>query len=284
MPNAEFEATTMKQAQFDSITRLFSERRTRRAALAAAGAGVAAIGLARAAAQDATPEASPVALEFSDAAGTPFMFVQTFASGSLTPTEGSEGELVLAADHGAGQTLFFSDRPERIVGMVPTEDFLGASGTGGLGYTPADPPNAALVIAGENGSPSEILVVELMDPKYDAAEASVTYTVKVLEDVSSIDLNLEQVSPAATDTAREFGAASLFIDDCPDGEVYCIIGLDTPVNVYSSGFCWDESGLCCYACANSGLGWWSDYCNRNNPGCNGQCQATFRETWACNPD
>jgi hypothetical protein len=274
----------MKQAQFDSITRLFSERRTRRAALAAAGAGVAAIGLARAAAQDATPEASPVAAEISDAKGTTFMFVQTFGSGSLAPKEGADGELVLTADHLAGQTLFFSDRPERVVGMVSTEAFLGASGTGGMGFTPSDPPNAALVFASDDGSQSEIAVVELIEPQFDASAGTVSYTMKVLEDVTAVDLNLEQMSSAATDTARNFGAASLFIDDCPDGEVYCIIGLDTPVNVYSSGFCWDESGLCCYACANSGLGWWSDYCNRNNPGCNGQCQATFRETWACNPD
>jgi hypothetical protein len=277
----------MNQSQFDTIARFFGERRTRREALAAAGAGVAALGLGRVSAQDATPVGSPVARGSSDASGTTFMFVQTFGSGSLAPSEGAAGELVLTADHLAGQTLFCSDRPERIVGMVPTETFLGASGTGGMGFTPSDPPNAALVFGGDGDSPAEIAVVELIDPRYDAATGNVAYTVKVLEDVTSIDLNLGQTPLAQIDAMRDFGAASLFIDDCPDGEVYCLGGDGSNVAVIDSGFCWDESGLCCYPCAANDIVYWTNYCNdtyNQSWECNDQCTAQYRETWACAPD
>ncbi len=270
----------MNQSQFDTITRLFAERKSRREAIVAAGAGVAALGVARVAAQSASPVASPVG-DALETTGTEFLFVQTFGSGSLAPADGDAGMLLLTADHVAGQTLFFSDRPARTVGMVSTERFLGASGTGGLDFTPADPPNAALVFTGEDGSADRVAVVELIDPRYDAAAGQVTYAVKVLDDVSSVDMNLEQAPLSVVDAPLDFGAASLFIDDCPDGEVYCSTSVDNTVNVYNSGFCWDTGNLCCYACAADNLAWWTNYCNQNNPDCNGQCYAAYRETWAC---
>jgi hypothetical protein len=272
----------MDRSQFDSVTRFFAARKNRREALGAAGAGIAALGVAGIAAHDATPEASPVAVPV-EGSGTEFLFVQTLGAGSLAPASEGDGTMVLTADHLAGQTLYFSDRPERIVGMAPTEQFLGASGTGGLGFTPSDPPNAALVFGGSDGAADQVAVVELIDPRYDAASGQVTYTVKLLDDVSQVDMTLEQTPVTVTDAVQEFTAASLFIDDCPDGEVYCSTSVDNTVNVYNSGFCWDTLNLCCYACAANSLQWWTDYCNQNNPGCNGQCYAAYRETWAC-PD
>lgn len=270
----------MDQSQFDTIARVFAARKSRREALAFGGAGVAALGLAGVAAQSATPVASPVG-DAPDATGTEFLFVQTFGSGSLAAAEGDRGTLLLTADHLAGQTLFFSDRPARTVGMVSTERFLGASGSGGLDFTPADPPNAALVFANEDGSADQVAIVELIDPRYDAAAGQVTYTVKLLDDTSTVDMTLEQTTLTAAGGPVDFGAASLFIDDCPDGEVYCSTSVDNTVNVYNSGFCWDTGNLCCYACAADNLAWWTDYCNQNNPDCNGQCYAAYRETWAC---
>jgi hypothetical protein len=270
----------MDQSQFDSVTRFFAARKTRREALVAAGAGVAALGVAGIAAHDATPEASPVPVVL-DASGTEYLFVQTLGAGSLAPSGSADGTMLLTADHLAGQTLYFSDRPERVVGMVSTDKFLGASGTGSLDFTPSDPPNAALVFAGSDGSADQVAVVELIDPKYDAATGQVTYTVKLLDDVSQVDMTLEQTPVTATDAAQEFTAASLFIDDCPDGEIYCIISYGNNANVYSSGFCWDTGNLCCAPCGRDNLADWTTYCNDNNPSCNGNCSASYRETWAC---
>jgi hypothetical protein len=78
---------------------------------------------------DATPGALPIAEPNEHVS---FMFMQTFGSGSIDAATDGVPTLVLVADHLAGQTLYFSDRPERIVGMVPTEEFLG-NGTSSSG-------------------------------------------------------------------------------------------------------------------------------------------------------
>ena len=124
----------MDPAQFDSITRFFASRRLSRRSAILTGAGVAALGVAGAAAQAtpdaATGQATPEAGFNSD---IPFMFVQTFGAGSIDQATDGVELLLLVADHVAGQTLYFSDRPERIVGMVPTEKLLG------VGESPRDP-------------------------------------------------------------------------------------------------------------------------------------------------
>ena len=114
----------MESSRFDTIARLFAERRlSRRTALATGGAGLAAEALGSAAsAQEATPSA-PVASPVAEKDHPSFLFVQTFGAGEITAAD--NGHLTLTADHLTGQTIFFSDRPERIVGTVPTEDFLG---------------------------------------------------------------------------------------------------------------------------------------------------------------
>jgi hypothetical protein len=202
----------MDPERFDRLAASFGKRISRRDAMKTGVIGVGGVTLAGVTsstlAHDATPEASPVAL---DTDTTSFMFVQTFGAGSIDAATDGVETLLLVADHLAGQTLFFSDRPERIVGMVPTEAFLTGGKDGeGLGFTPADPPNAALVLP--NG---KTLVVELIDPQYDPATGQVRYQLRVLEDVTQVDLHLESEMPTREEVVGEFTAASLFIDDCP---------------------------------------------------------------------
>ena len=257
----------MHPSTFDLISRWLAERRSRRQALAAAGGGLAALGLGRGA---VAQEGSPVATGDR----VPFMFVQTFGAGSLVPLADEDGTLVLEADHLAGQTIFFSDRPERIVGMVPTADFLGTgSQNGGLGFTPADPPNAALVL--DDGT---ITVVELIDPTYDAATGMVTYAVRVLEEVEQIDLQLQQVPLSAVEAVRDFTAASLFIDDCPDGNIVCSKD-GTEISSFPSSFCF--SVFCCAPCHSADPSFWTDQCNEGYAACDGKCRASYQEQMAC---
>jgi hypothetical protein len=281
----------MDPTRFDRIAKRFAARRlSRRQALRQGGTGLAVGALAAAGvrrpagAQEATPAAG--------AAGkVPFMFVQTFGSGSLAPKPGEEGVLTLTAEHLAGQTLFFSDRQERVVGMVATERFLGTGGgapaggtpTGGLGFTPADPPNAALVFGASGEAPGEVVVVELLDPTYDPATGTATYEVRVLADEAAVDLTLVQQPATAAEAPREFGAASLFIDDCPDGYVYCVDSGGTVVAYRPSGYCFSQDYLCCAACGGGDMDYWAAQCNAWYPSdCNGGCRAGFDETWACN--
>jgi hypothetical protein len=208
------------------------------------------------AAQEPTPEPDRI----SDK--TTFLFVQAFRSGTLTPKSpaepeagtpvaGSDAQFQLHLADGMGQTIYFSDRPERIVGAVPTPAFLD-----GLGFSPADPPNAALVGETADGL-QEVIVVELFDPRYDFATHSVTYDiVQNLDDVERLGFALaEPAGLGAHETGTVYETANLFIDDCAD-KVYGCFPSENPGPVTDQfltvGQCWSWGCLCCHwtNCAN----------------------------------
>jgi hypothetical protein len=283
----------MDPTRLDRISKVFAERRlSRRQAVQGAGAiaaGATAAGLTHAAAQEATPAAD-------GGKSVPFMFVQTFGAGAIA--DDGNGKLTLTADHLAGQTIYFSDRPERIAGMVATETFLGAGAEAagmmaaatpdaGLGFTPADPPNAALVFASGEGDDDsgDVLVVELIDPTYDPATGKATYGIKVLADDTAVDMTLVAEPISSADAIRNFDAASLFIDDCPDGNVQCYDGLTYVGGFPTTGFCYNWGSACCAPCDNSTSGYWDTQCtNQFADSCPNGCQAAYNETWACSAD
>lgn len=294
----------MDPTRFDRIATMFAERRmSRRRAVTAGTAGIAAAGLTAtglsAAAQDATPSAAD-ATPAAETEKTAFLFVQTFGAGAITAAE--SGNLTLTADHLSGQTVYFSDRPERIVGTVPTQKFLGlerggdgpatptsgagdasATPAGGLGFSPADPPNAALVFDSAEGSdePGDVVVVELIDPTYDPSTGQATYEISVLADETAVDMGFASEPVADAAAIGEFSGASLFIDDCPDGSIFCTDG-DIGV-IYYTGFCYDWGRACCNPCG--GFDYWMNQClTQNQAMCaTGECYLTYSESFAC-PD
>lgn len=112
------------------------------------------------------------------------LFVQT-AHG----TELSNGKLRLKTVSPA--TLFFSDRPDRVTGHEPTEDFVDNWNKGDDSFK-SDPPNATLSIV-SGPEPQEIVVV-LKSPRLDNGD--------LLYDVDVLD-GAQQASGSAS---------SLFID------------------------------------------------------------------------
>jgi hypothetical protein len=92
--------------------------------------------------------------------------------------------------------VFFSDRPNRIVGAVPTERILEV-----LGFDPSDPPNAALVIQTDNGT-IDVIVLELSTPVYDPAAGTMSYVATVLEGFAQLEASgagfTEEPLPAAS--------------------------------------------------------------------------------------
>ena len=99
------------------------------------------------------------------------MFVQV-ANGAST----SDGTLTL---HGVSpSTLYFSDRPERVVGHVATGAFVDDWAIGPNSFA-EDPPNAVLsFIEPDAQSPSDVVVV-LRDPQL--AKADLGYAVEMLD-------------------------------------------------------------------------------------------------------
>lgn len=206
---------------FDRFARALAVRMDRRQAVATGAAGLvltgaaAATGLAQAA-QDppATPEAALATPTPGAAEKTFFLFVQTFSAGTLTPHATDPNFYTLTLSGHAAETVFFSDRPERIVGSLPTTEFLDT-----LGFSPDNPPNAALV-AGEH-----VVVLELINPVYEETfgpdgTVTLTYDVAILEDYA--EEGLAHLARQTTGTVPEsFDSASLFIDDCPNVTLSC---------------------------------------------------------------
>jgi hypothetical protein len=172
---------------------------SRRAALRAGAGGLAAVlgaaDLRRAVAQGATPAADqPVE----------YLFIQSFASGTLTPKEVSDSyELTLLG--GTGQTIYFADRPNREVGAAPTAEVIAA-----IGFDPTNPPNAGLVAETDGGE--WIIILELMNLTLDDVTGTLTYEVRIVTDYEGEGLQSLAAKASGATLPGRFGPASLFID------------------------------------------------------------------------
>lgn len=99
------------------------------------------------------------------------MFVQT-ATGSTS----AAGTLTLTGV--TASTLYFSDRPERVVGHLATVDFVDLWAVGDNSFE-TDPPNAVLsFLTAGDAAPQDVVVV-IKDPQLSGGNLS--YTIDVLE-------------------------------------------------------------------------------------------------------
>jgi len=99
------------------------------------------------------------------------MFVQT-AQGVT-----SDGR-TLTLDHVTPSTLYFSDRPERIVGHMTTSDFVDLWGEGANSFE-EDPPNAVLAFLQPGDEVPEDAVVVLREPRLQDGQLS--YSIEALD-------------------------------------------------------------------------------------------------------
>lgn len=227
----------MDESRFDRLTRLLAGRTTRRTAV---GTSLGAFALGAldpvAAGQQATPapDATPVAEdEVPD-----FLFVQTAASGRAdinpaagtpnageTPAPAGGASFLLTLEGHTGQTIYFSDRPDRAVGAIPTERFLK-----GLGFSADIPPNAALVAEFERGQ--GVVVLELIEPTWDPDTGTLIYGAEVLEGYEGSTLTPVLADQVAARLPAEFGPSALFIDECWDLTVcWCLAAIYDPYDV-----------------------------------------------------
>jgi len=75
-------------------------------------------------------------------------------------------------------TLYFSDRPQRVVGHLTTQKFVEEWGLGENSFA-VDPPNAVISFVEVGDETPEDAIVVLKDPQI--AGDSLTYTVEMLE-------------------------------------------------------------------------------------------------------
>ncbi|MDQ3656482.1 MAG: hypothetical protein M3457_15585 [Chloroflexota bacterium] len=191
----------MNSNRFDTLTKSLATRFNRRSVLRTATAGaigglVACRGASAGVAQGATPVTSGAI----DA-----LFVQSFEGGSLVRDDASTDDFTLTLEDVAGTTVYFSDRPERVAGLIETADFVDDRV-----FSPSDPPNAALAIT--TGTGQDVLIVELRAPRYDATARTVTYDVQLIDDYEREGFAFfarQQTDQVLDET---FAAGSLFVD------------------------------------------------------------------------
>ncbi len=119
---------------------------------------------------------------------TAFLFALSAPSGSF-----DEGCLTL---NDVPLVIYFSDRPERIVGHAPVAQFLALWDEGPDNFHD-DPPNAELSILAKTGI--EDIVIELLRPQ--PSDYSLAFDIRIL----------------SGHVPASFGAASLFIDEAING-------------------------------------------------------------------
>jgi len=143
------------------------------------------------------------------------LYVQQAEQGTFAPATGSDPQsYTLTLQDVAPRTVFFSDRPDRVTGAIPNEDFVRLETL----FTPDDLPNAAIVVSEPPSDDQDVAIVELSAPSYDAATGTVSYTAVVVDEVSEGLSNWEQDQDPSL--PESLGPLSLFIDsstttDCP---------------------------------------------------------------------
>ena len=109
------------------------------------------------------------------------LYVQQAEQGTFAPATGSDPQsYTLTLQDVAPRTVFFSDRPDRVTGAIPNEDFVRLETL----FTPDDLPNAAIVVSEPPSDDQDVAIVELSAPSYDAATGTVSYTAVVVDEVS----------------------------------------------------------------------------------------------------
>lgn len=154
---------------------------------------------------EATKETSPGAQNVS------LLYALTAASGSLTSIPGDRQVYQLSLRQPADHVTWFSDRPARQSGFLPTRDFVAGWRLSGFASVP---PNVALVVKGPSGKTSTV-VATMSQPRV-ARAGGLTARLRVLslEQAQALGGHLsDHGSRHGTTVPTRFSSAALFIDN-----------------------------------------------------------------------
>jgi hypothetical protein len=138
-----------------------------------------------------------------DDRGEDVLAVVNVGGGTFTERDGGYRLTLTAVPPSA---VWFADRPGRAAGTMPIDELLAEFFVG-------EPPNAAVDVFADPAA-GAVVIVELSDPHYDAAQQELSFDAEVLEDHQIRGGGLEDQRQRVTDRVpSEFGAAALFLDD-----------------------------------------------------------------------
>lgn len=112
------------------------------------------------------------------ASNTSVLFIQIANQGQFIPKPGQYNTYTLKLKKVDPFTSYFTDRPKRITGILPTNQFVNLWHTKDIKTTP---PNVALETSNiQNGKRINRILV-LSDPIYDVKGQEINYTAKILD-------------------------------------------------------------------------------------------------------
>ena len=129
--------------------------------------------------------------------GATFLFIQGAQSGSVSEVNATTSTLEL--NNVSDKTIFFSDRPDRIVGSANTTDFIGNWSIGENNFA-LDPPNAALILDDE--VQRHLAVIELFNPEYNQEANTLKFDITAVNATTTGHVGIPS----------EFGQSSMVID------------------------------------------------------------------------
>lgn len=124
------------------------------------------------------------------------LFVQVAKSGELKADPQQPNTYCLTLKTVEPFTSYFTDRPNRLTGLMPTSNFVAIWQNGDIKRTP---PNVAMETSNLKNGQRVNQVLELSNPIYDAQNHQISYTAKALNNTTVQTMSL--------------GYTVLFIDD-----------------------------------------------------------------------
>lgn len=121
-----------------------------------------------------------------------YLFIQGAKSAELQPADATTGTYTLTLTGVRPYVTYFSDRPNRISGLLKTEKFMGEWTKDGKSSFLKDAPNVGLEgtkMHGIIGTEDKSVILVLSNPTYDSKKDTATYTAKLLENGKAIMSN-----------------------------------------------------------------------------------------------
>lgn len=139
------------------------------------------------------------------------LYALSGSSATMTLLPGSGDRYAFTLRDADARTVWFSDRPARLSGSLPTSGLVRE--WSGLGFT-ADPPNVAITLHEPAGS-TETIVAVMRKPTFRAGVLRATMQVLTSEQAGSLTGNLavHRDHHDANGIPARLGSVSVFIDD-----------------------------------------------------------------------
>ena len=139
----------------------------------------------------------------------------------------------------AKDTLYFSDRPNRLTGYMSTEDFAVMWHTGANSFSD-DPPNTVIKFVSDGQS--YVSIIELQTISYDESNNTLIYEIEVLDE---IDLSHIRDAKAVNKLPEKMNDVTLFIDDVAS----TILGIIDPTGLLEDLYLYERYGSDGQGCA-----------------------------------